>query len=272
MRQMFFKLLPYAMGAAIGILVVFPPTVLRSFGPLSFIAVLLFLGLALVAVVTIQLFVALPADAMAKPAPGEAAPPEVQALIASFQVLGFEAGDTPFRVHLRPTAILWPMIHREAGCTASVFTTGTLPRRTSCEIVTGIEGDRGVLSSSPHSSGAALPLPPGWFKQIVEGASPEILFQHHRRGCWYLESQGVRLATPRLDNVCDQIRRSVVLQRKAALENPIRTACVALWRVVTRSSPYTLPLERQKGIDAAVRGLADRGGTTPTHSQETTPW
>jgi hypothetical protein len=260
MRQAFFKVLPYAMGGVIGIvigiLIVSPSAAMRAFGPFSGILVWLFLGLALLAVVMIQLFVALPAKATAEPAPGETVPAEVQTLLDRFEALGFELGEIPFRVHLRPTAILWPMIHRSIGCTGSVFTTGTLPRRTSFEIVTRIEDDRGALSTSPHFSGATLPLPRGHFKQIVQGASPEVLFQNHRRGAWYLETQGVRFEAPRLDDAREQIERSIARVREAALANPIRSACVALWRVVTRSSPYTLPLERQKGVAAAVRQLA----------------
>jgi hypothetical protein len=255
MRDLFFKLLPYITGAALGFLVFFPPDSFAALGawrPLVLGALLVF---GLLATTGVSLATSLPREPRIEPLTGEPTPHEVAVLLESYRALGFELLEPPLRIGLRPSATLWMLAHRGYGCWGSVFRTGTLPARVGFEMVSQIEGDRGRLSSVADPDAAILPPGPGHFKQVLRGASPAQLLAYHMKAHAYLAHRGVRFEAPHPGGLAERVRRSMESQRRAVMRNPLKAAALALWRATTKSTPYGTAIEWQKGTEATLRQL-----------------
>jgi hypothetical protein len=97
-----------------------------------------------------------------------------------------------------------------------------------------------------HIGGGSLTLPDPAFLQLFPGAPVEELHARHLEGVAYLCGAGLALAPPDPDEyeqrLCDAIRR----QRETFGGKPVRHTFGTLWRVVSQSSPYRGPVERQK--------------------------
>lgn len=260
MRQLFFKLLPYALGGILGVLVVFPPASFDELGlwKVPILGGILLLGL--LATVSVQMLVGLPQDPAVEPV-HEAPPREAAHLIAQLQALGFETIEPSLRIDLRPPATIVVMMNRAAACWASVFVTGTLPRRVGYDILSVVEGKRGTMTSLADPAAAVLPVPPGHFKQVIRGASPQELLTHHQRAVDFLASRGVSVEQPDGQDVAGRVRRSLVLQRQVVTANPLKAAAVTLWRATTKRTPFDRALASQAGVEAGVLHL--RGQTAP---------
>lgn len=253
MRELFFKLLPYAMGVVLGCLLAFSPPQFQALGPWRFAVLGALLLVGLLAAVGLQLAATFPRHPSIEPAPDEPQPAEVDALVRSFRSLGFELYEPALRIDLRPTATLWLLRSSDRRCWASVFATGTLPRRVSYDVVSVIDESRGLLGSAVHVNAAILPLPPGYFKQVFPGEEPAQLLERHARSVRHLEERGIRFAAPSPDAIEADLRRDLLAQRRAVLANPLGSAWLALWRVATRTTPYLGSVERQRGVEETVQ-------------------
>jgi hypothetical protein len=265
MREAFFKVLPFVLGALLGYLLFMPPDLFQALGPWR---PLVFAALALVGLLAftgIQIALTLPSELRIEPltdADGET-PPDVVHLLAQFHGLGFEPRDAPVKVYLRPAGFVWTLTHPAQRAWATVFATGTIPRRLGYDVISAIDGDRGYLTSVADPGAAVLPLAPGSFKQVLPGAPPAALLDFHRQAQDYLTGRGVRFATPAGGDAPDRIRAAIAQQRKIALANPVKVAAQVLWRVVTKRSPFFGPVARQARTEATLRELLTGRGIDP---------
>jgi hypothetical protein len=253
-REAFFKLLPYLLGALLGWLLVSPPEAFAALGAWRPVVLAAIVGAALLAFTGVSLAASLPERPALAPYGGEPTA-DVARLLDAFRGLGFEPCEPPLVADLKPSATLWVLAHREAGCFASVYRTGTLPPRAGFDCISEIEGGRGALSSVADPAAAVLPLAPGSFKQVLAGASPEALFDFHRRAHAFLAGRGVRFERAAPGGVAEGVARSLARQRAVVVGNPLRAAALTLWRATTRTTPYALPVERQSSTEEQVRRL-----------------
>jgi hypothetical protein len=257
MRDLFFKLLPYLTGAALGLLVFFPPAGFLAIGPWrpAVLGVILIVGL--LATTGLQLAINLPENVAVDVLPPEAPPPDIVGLLASYQALGFELLDPPVRIHLRPSCCVWVLTNRELGCWGTVFSTGTVPRRVGYDVISAVEGDRAYLTSLADPAAGVLPLAPGHFKQVLKGASPAQLIAFHGEALRFLTARGVRFEPAKAGGVAERLHRSIARQRRVIAGNPVKAAALVLWRAATKTSPFSGPVANQKITEASVRQLRE---------------
>lgn len=262
MRESSFKILPYLLGGLLGLLIAFPPDFFVALGAWRPLILAGILVVGLLATTGMQLAINLPRDVKVEPL-AEALPPDVAFLVSRYQAIGFELVVPLLRVNLRPAGTLSILMNRSAGCWASVFSTGTVPRRVGFDISSTIEGERGTLSSLADPGAAVLPLSPGCFKQVFPGATPEALLVYHREAQEYLTARGVRFEPPSPRDVTARIRRSINAQREVVAANPLKAAALVLWRATTKRTPYNRPVANQKGTEATVRQLLQGQSAPP---------
>jgi len=243
MRQLFFKLLPFAFGAIVALLYWLPlPPSLVAWRPL---VGLLLMAFGLLVTVAIQMAIGLPENPKVEPAADESLPLEALFLITQLQELGFVPVHPPLRVYLRPAALLWPFINSDLQLTAAVYSTGTIPVRTTFEIVSVIEQDRGTLTSLADPNAAVLPTSPGHFKQVLRGASPRQLLEYHLEAQRYLSSRGIVFAKQPVGTPTERLLRASQRLKARVRARPLRSVVVTLWRVLSKRSPFALPVSRQ---------------------------
>ena len=245
MRDLFFKILPYAMGCAIGLLMFFPPAFFETFGIWRPLILGVLVAVAILASSGAILAMSLPQNPVIERV-AEVPPAQAAALIASLHELGFESVDQPLRVDLRPPAIVWMLVHREFGCWSTVYRTSTVPQKVSYDIVTIFAGGSGVLTSVPDPGAAVFPLNKGSYKQGLNGAAPRELLMFHLAAQDYLAKRGARFETPVLSGIDAKIRKALMEQRRAVMANPVKAAALLWWRVATKSSPHMKPLAEQR--------------------------
>lgn len=254
MRNAFFKVQPYLMGGLIGYLVFLPPRGFLALGPWRPVALMAFLAVALIATTALNMFLSLPSRVPVEPLTetDESVSLEMVRLLREYRAAGFELSEDPAIVHIRPAGYVWPLMNAQAGCRASVFATGTIPRKVGYDISSEIEGGEGVLASVADPGAAVFPLCPGDFKELIPGATPQQLLESHLRARAFLESRGLRFKTPRAGGLQERFERYAVKQKKVIRRNPLKAAAVVFWRASTRTSPYVGPLANQPGIDGLI--------------------
>ncbi len=257
MRELFFKLLPYLTGAALGFLVFSPPAGFLAIGPWRPVVLGAILVVGLLATTGLQLAINLPENAVIDVLPLEAPPPDVARLVDSYRSLGFELLDPPMRVHLRPSAMVWVLVHKELGCWGCVFSTNTVPRKVGYDVTSVLEGDRAYLTSAADPAAAVLPAAPGSFKQVLKGASPAALVAFHRQAQRYLAEKGARFGVAAAGGAVERLRRSMARQRRAVMANPLKAAALVLWCASTKTTPYNKPVASQKATETSLRQLRE---------------
>lgn len=259
MRQLFFKLLPFVSGGLLGWLVFFPPDDFLAIGSWRPLLLGLVLVVGTVVMTALQFPLTLPRDPVVEPAASREPPAEVASLIACFTLMGFDQVDSPLRVELRPTAFLWPFFNHQLGCVASVYCTTTIPAKVGFDLVSVVEGDRGWLTSCANAHGFVLPAAPGSFRQVLPGAAPDVLLHFHMAAHNFLASRGVRFANPPPGTPAERLRRGLVRQREAVMAKPLRAAAVALWRTITKRTPFGAPIAQQRSTESTLAYVVSEG-------------
>jgi len=252
MRQLFSKLLPYVGGGVLGYLVFFPPAAFLPYGAWRPLLLAAFLVIGLVVFTALQFPLTLPRDPHVEPALSQEVPSDIASLVASLTALGFEPLGPPLRIEMRPAAFLWPLVSRQLNCFGNVFCTTTIPRKTGFEFISVVEDDRGWLTSLAAPHGFVLPAAPGSFRQALPGAKPDALLQYHLAAHRFLESQGIRFTHEPEGTPSERVRRSLMLQRKVVMQRPLSSAVVAIWRTLTKRTPFHAPIAKQATTLAAV--------------------
>jgi len=268
-RNLFFKLLPYAMGLGQCLVLwclFFPPAFLDPLGLWRVVILLPLLIVAMLASSAVVLAMAFPENPTIERVV-QTPPLQMAGVVAGLHELGFESVDPPMRAGLRPPVTIWAYAHREFGCWAEVYCTTTLPQKTGYGFFALFASDAGGLSSAADPTLGMVPVRKGSFKQILPGAAPRQLLMFHLAAQDFLAERGARFDPPVLTDVETTLRRSLARQRRAVTENPLRTAAILLWRSMTKTNPHRGPISEQK---AAVPSLRALGLRASAHGSPTT--
>lgn len=200
----------------------------------------------------------LPENVALEPLPYDVAPPTMMTLVHHLERLGFRPFGGPVRVELKPPAVLIPLIHHEHRSFATVFETGTTPRKIAFDIVSLLD-EEGSLTSNAELLGGALPLPETTLRQVFPGADPTFALRRHLDGLTHLSKCGLEPRVIEEEDFRPMFVESIRRQRSHFLEAPVWKTLVLLWRSVTRSTPYRGPIESQpiarRGIEKLLRTL-----------------
>ena len=249
-------LVPIVVGIILGILVTKGPAVMKPAGPLAMILAVALVFALLLGFIAWLINRNLPADLALRPLSEQAVPPEVTALADAYRALGFVPAGPPREVGGMPPALLVPLVHEGERCYGTVFRTGTVPAKTSYDVVSILEGERGGLTTGPDPTGAGLPAAPGELRQVFPRAGAADLFARHREALAFLRSRGLAVRPVSSATLESDLRHAIARQRRAFLGAPLRWALVALWRSVTRLTPHVGPLAEQKIAARQLRELA----------------
>ena len=249
-------LIPILVGIALGVLVMQGPAAMRSAGPLAMVLAVALVAALLVGFIAWMIGRNLPAEIALRPLPDQAVPPEVRALADAYRALGFVPAGPPREAGVMPPALLVALVHEGERCYGTVFRTGTVPAKTSYDVVSILEGERGGLTTGPDPAGATLPGAPGDFRQVFPRATVADLFARHREAQAFLRSRGLAARTVSAASFERDLRTAMAGQRRAFLGAPLRWALVALWRSATRLTPHLGPLAGQKVAERQLRDLA----------------
>jgi len=238
--------LPIVVGIALGLLLVRAPAALRSLGPASIVVAAGLVFLLLVVFTAWMIGRNLPAQIGLRPRLEGSVPPEVRALVDAYRALGFVPAGPPREAGVMPPALLVPLVHDAERCYGTVFRTTTVPAKTSFDVVSILEGDRGGLTTGPDPAGATLPAAPGELRQVFPGARVEELFARHREALAFLRSRGLAARAVSAATFEADFRGAFARQRRAFRAAPLRWAVIAIWRSATRRTPHVGPLAAQK--------------------------
>jgi hypothetical protein len=180
----------------------------------------------------------------------------VRALVDAYRALGFVPAGPPREAGVMPPALLVPLVHEAERCYGTVFRTSTVPAKTSFDVVSILDGDRGGLTSNPDPAGATLPAARGELRQVLPRARVAEVFSRHREALAFLRSRGLAVRTVSAATFDADFRAAFARQRRAFRAAPLRWALVALWRSATRTTPHVGPLAAQKIAERQLRELS----------------
>ena len=254
MKDKALKVLPIAVGVALGFLLVSAPEWFRGLGPLRFLVAAGLVFAFLISFVAVTISANLPGDIRLTPA-SEDDLGELRPIVESYRAIGFSPAGPPLLAGVSPPALMVPLVHQAGKMYATVFRTGTVPAKTSFDVVSLLAGARGGLTTSPTPAGATLPAAAGNFRQVFNGATPPVLVKHHLAGIAYLERRGIHLKPVSAASFTSDFKAAIADQRAHFLARPIRSAIVAIWRSATRLTPHTGPIEKQPLAQRQIAGL-----------------
>jgi hypothetical protein len=249
-------LIPILVGIALGILVTRAPAAMKSAGPLAMVLAVVLVFALLIGFIAWMIGRNLPAHIALTSLPEGSTPPEVRALVDAYRALGFTPAGPPREAGVMPPALLVPLVHEGERCYGTVFRTGTVPAKTSYDVVSILDGDRGGLTTGPDPAGTTLPAAPGNLRQVFPRATVAALFGRHREALAFLRSRGLGVRAVSAASFEADFRASFARQRRAFRAAPLRWALIALWRSATKRTPHLGPLATQKIAERQLRELA----------------
>ena len=153
MTERLFKYLPIVIGILLGWFLTNPPPFLAPLGPARHLVTGALVLLLLLVFVGFQILASLPENVALEP--GAALEAEMRSLAGRYEALEFARAGPPWRVGVKPPALLLGFVHEGERTYGTVFRTGTVPPKTSFDFVSIFDGGRGGLTSR---SGSAEPL------------------------------------------------------------------------------------------------------------------
>lgn len=258
MKNTIIKLLPIALGVALGWFIFQPPGWIESLGIASPLVIALVVFVVLIVFIVWHLNSNLPADLQLEPFLGPLSD-DMTELIARFQCLGFVPAETPWIAGMKPPAIVVGLVHPDHPIIAAVYRTGTVPSVMAFDFVSVFHGQSGGLTTGSDRRGGSLPAGPTSFRQLFHGAEPADLLEHHRLALAWLEGKGLVFQKVAVSEFPHMMRQGIALQRCEFLAAPVRFALIVLWRATTSRNPHLVPINAQRGVEAQVERLA-RGG------------
>jgi hypothetical protein len=210
----------------------------------------------------------LPRDLTLTPVEEAEIPLDLFPQMARYEDLGFERlGAWRFHIAPAPTAVAY--FRPDEGTYGMVFHTKRMPGKVFCDFTTPLLPAPCALTSGMHIGGGSLTMADPAFLQIFPGASVEELHALHREGVAHLCGAGLTPAPQDPDGFEQHLRDAIRRQREAFGQSPVRNTFATLWRVVSQSSPYRGPVQRQKGtpkkLEAAL-GRRSRDDVFELHS------
>jgi len=253
MKDQLLKVLPLAAGVLLGWLLFAAPNWFADLGPLRYPLGIGLFAVALLGIVGVQILGSLPADVGMEPLVDRVSG-DLQELIAEYQREGFRHVGT-YKVAVAPPAVLAALVHDNGRSYGTVFRTGTLPAKTSYDVVSILQGDRGGLTTGPDPAGGTLPPGPGTLRQFFPGLRVRELAQHHEQALAWLASQGLPAKQVSAATFVPDFKMAMARQRRDFLAAPVRNTALAIWRAATKRVPNLAPLERQGEAQRMVKDL-----------------
>jgi hypothetical protein len=248
------KILPFAVGGAIGWLLFHPPQWLGPAGPLRTLLMVAVGFVLLVAFIVYVIAASVPMD-VAVAAHAGPVDPGIARYGEHLKALGFVEAGPPLRVEVKPAVVLQPFVHASEPVYATAFRTGTVPAVTAYDFVSILDGFRGGLTSNADPRGGTLPAGPGAFRQIASGAGVEAVFRLHLEGVAWLRGRGLGVRKVSAQDFVADFKAAIRKQGEGFRSAPVRHALIALWRTVSKRHPHDGPLARQSGAESQVRAL-----------------
>jgi hypothetical protein len=199
----------------------------------------------------------LPRDLKLTPIEEPEIPLDLFPQMARYEDLGFERLGA-WRIHIpaAPTAVAY--YRPGEGTFGMVFSVKRMPGKVFFDFSTALAPAPCRLTSGMHIGGGSLTLADTDFLQLFAGASVEELHALHLQGVAYLCGAGLTLEPPDPDAFEERLADAIRHQRETFGRTPVRNTFATLWRVVSQSSPYRGPVQRQKGTARKLAALLDR--------------
>ena len=201
----------------------------------------------------------LPESVRIEPVGLDAAPGSIRELARAFEELGFRQIGIR-RIHLQNPAVLAALVREDGGAFATAYRVEDgANSKIVCDVVTPVATREGTLTTSMDVGAGCLTIADDSFMQIFPGGSPDELWHRHQLALKFLREQGVGVHPCRDEEFDGRVAGSFPRQRRKFEEAPWRNTIVALWRVLTKSSPYTGPVAVQRPTAAKVSNLKTGG-------------
>lgn len=246
MRDLFYKLMPGAIGLFLGWSMFNPPAWMHALGPAAWGLNAALCAVLLLSAIAWIILSNLPEQLDMKPVGDEQVHQELRALGHRFEQLGFRPVEQPYRVQVAPSAILLAYVHPTEPVYATAFRTEHVRPRMAFDFVSLLHGDRGGLTTNAEPDGAVLPAGSVSLRQVFPGEGPEALFPRHLDGVAYLRERGIPCRAVSADLFRQDFVMAMARQRQLFLAKPLRNTALTLWRSATKSIPFLGELRAQK--------------------------
>ncbi len=262
MRNLVYRIAPIALGAVLGKVLMAPPAWLDALGPGRWVV-----NAALVAgvvLLSVPLFVLanLPRNVAIRPGSEQDLSEEQKRLVAQYEALGFRRVGPPIRVAVAPEAIVQGFVHAREPVYATVFRTTTVPPKTSHDLVSILDGERGGLTTTAEPMGATLAAASGGFRQVLPRVSVEQLFTAHLDGLAHLRGRGLAARPVSAERFEADLREGMKRQRETFSGSPLRATWITFRRSATRKVPFVGRLREQpiaaRQLESLLAGVTDR--------------
>lgn len=236
-KTSFFRTMPIAAGAALGLVIVRPPAFLAALGWGMYVVAALLAFCVVVGLVVVLVAANLPAKVELTPEPGRALTGDLGVLVAEVRKLGFRDVGPSLRVSLMPPATLVGFLHERGQTYASVFLPGARGASPTYDFVSMLGGGRGGLTSAESPLAGALPVRPGSLRQLFPKRNMAEVWRRHQEAVAYLRQQGVAIDAPSAEAFAEEYRVAYASMRKAFFAHTLRNSLVTLWRAATKTTP-----------------------------------
>jgi len=227
-----------------------------------------FLLVAVAALVVAAVWMAiqqnLPAEPTAEPVEDGEVPSAAWEHVEALENLGFVRTGPALLFDLQPQTLLVPLLYDERRMWGTVMHVFAPQPKTAFDVVTLVRGRDISLTSSPEPGAGVLPVGSGELLQILRDHDAAGLVARHEESVAYLTARGLAPRVVRhgvIDKLlCDAMRRKRALFGEA----PLRHTLVALWRTISKRTPFLGPIEAQEYAQAQLAGLDSAPQETPT--------
>ncbi len=256
------NLIVFAIAFIIG-WVIFNPPAWLSFGGWGNILFLVAVGvIGLFGLFIYMILANLPAKVRIDPLPDDLAlPAEVNRLMGDYLALGFQRIGPPMRIHVAPPALMIGLAKPELGIYGTIFQIPANPPKVSYDMVSIIRmpksftSDHGGLTTSPEPGAGTLPLSAGTFMQIIREAPVKQLYRQHLLALEWLDQNKLPCDRAAAQAFHERIGEYLARHRKYYLTNPLLFTLIAVWRSITKLSPYLGNLSEQRIAQKQVEFL-----------------
>lgn len=152
-------------------------------------------------------------------------------------------------------AIIVPFVHEDAATYCVILRLNVGFGKTTFAFSSIMEDNLSGLTTFRERANAFEPRPACDFYQVFPKADMPNLFRHHLQGLEYLHRYGLNTRAVGHDTFVEDEKNGQELRKKFLRSNLIRHTLVFVWRFLTRRSPYTGPLDKQKIAQKNLREL-----------------
>jgi hypothetical protein len=111
------------------------------------------------------------------------------------------------------------------------------------------------LTTFRERANAFEPRPVCDFYQVFPRSDMPTLFRQHLQGLEYLQKYGLNSRAVGQDTFVEDEKNGQALRKKFLRSNMVWNTIIFVWRFITRHSPYTGPVEKQKIAQKYLREL-----------------